>query len=219
MLQVHFRWTNYNTQPTHDDKANINMINFFEDLKRIMNIHCKLKDIIFVNRKGVRKVLDLTTKKPLEETLSKVGIKCAYFEDLTTQEQIDFVKDAKIFISPHGSALTNIIFTHPNCKIVEISSRKNWFCDPLCHKHKNNIIAESDNCNSKSKFYKYDFIHQAILLNKKHYEYVCDEYMFVEPKSHHTKTNLVDTKTLLTFINEVNHRHDDNPNAVYRHTL
>jgi hypothetical protein len=200
MLQVHFRWTNYNTVPNVNDKQDINMIEFFEHLKQKMNIHCELHDIIFVNRKGVRKVLDLTTRKPLEELLTKIGIKCAYFEDLTAQEQIDFVKNAKIFISPHSSALTNMIFTHKNCKIVEISSRKNWFCEPMCFEHKNNMIADSVNCKSKTIFFKYDFHHQSLLLNKKHFEYVCDDYIFVEPKSHHHKTNLVDTIKLLTFI-------------------
>ena len=93
-----------------------------------------------------------------------------------------------------------MIFTHTNCKIVVISSRTNWFCEPMCFEHRNNIIADSVNCNSKTIFFKYDFHHQSLLLNKKHYEYVCDEYIFVEPKSHHHKTNLVNAIKLLTFI-------------------
>ena len=71
MLQVHFRWTKYNTQPTYDDKQNVDVIHFFQYLKRKMNIHCKLQDVIFVNRKGVRKVLDLKTKKTFGRTTVK----------------------------------------------------------------------------------------------------------------------------------------------------
>ena len=200
MLQVHFRWTKYCTPVTIQDKPNINMIKFFEYLKQQMNIKCSLQDVIFVNRKGARKTLDLYTKQPLEIILSKIGIKCVYFEDFTIHEQIDFVKTAKIFISPHGSALTNMIFTHPNCKIIEISSRKDWFCDPMCDKHKNNIISHSTNCNSNTSFFKYDFHHLTRLLNKPHYEYVCDDYIFLEHKSHHSKTNLVNSQKFINFI-------------------
>lgn len=200
MLQVHFKWTKYNTPLSIEDKPSQSMIKFFEYVKYKMKVINSLNDIIFVNRKGVRKTLDLITKQPLEDILTKVGIKCVYFEDLTIEEQINFVKDARIFISPHGSALTNMIFTDMKCKIVELTSRRDWFCKPLCDKHKNDIISQSTNCKSKTPFFKYDFHHQSRLLNKEHYEYVCDDYIFIEPRDHHTKTNLVDTIRLLSLI-------------------
>lgn len=200
MLQVHFKWTKYNTPLSIEDKPSKSMIKFFEYVKYKMKVINSLNDIIFVNRKGVRKTLDLITKQPLEDILTKVGIKCAYFEDLTIEEQINFVKDARIFISPHGSALTNMIFTDMKCKIVELTSRRDWFCKPLCDKHKQDIISQSTNCNSNTPFFKYDFHHQSRLLNKEHYEYVCDDYIFIEPRDHHTKTNLVNTMKLLSLI-------------------
>lgn len=200
MLQVHFKWTKYNTPLSIEDKPSKSMIKFFEYVKYKMKVINSLNDIIFVNRKGVRKTLDLITKQPLEDILTKVGIRCTYFEDLTIEEQINFVKDARIFISPHGSALTNMIFTDMKCKIVELTSRRDWFCKPLCDKHKNDIISQSTNCKSKTPFFKYDFHHQSRLLNKEHYEYVCDDYIFIEPRDHHTKTNLVDTIKLLSLI-------------------
>ena len=201
MLQVHFKWTKYCTPVTIQDKPNINMIRFFEYLKQQMSINCNLKDIIFVNRKNARKVLDLATKQPLENILSKAGIVCKYFEDLTANEQCKFISQAKIFISPHGSGLTNMIFTHPNCKNVEISYRKYFFCDPICEKHRNETLLLKEDCFTKTPFYKYDYFHQARLLNKQHYEYMADDCLQEMNISHNNnKTMLVNSMNFINFI-------------------
>ena len=157
MLQVHFKWTKYNTPLTIQDRPNRDMINFFEYLKRKMNINCSLNEIVFVNRKYTRRLLDLTTKQPLEELLSKIGIVCVFFEDLSPSDQFRLVSQAKVFVSPHGSGLTNMIFTHPKCKIVEITYRKTFFCDPICEKHRNGTLLHKEDCHTKTPFYKYDY--------------------------------------------------------------
>lgn len=174
MLQIHFQWINCWT-PTNYIKYN-NMFNFIEYLKQKMNIKCELKYIKFINRRKSRTVYDINTKQPIEYELKKYGIKCAYFEDLSPEEQINFVKDAKILISPHGAGLTNLIFTHPNCIISEITFRKYFYCNPVCDKHISGMLPIHQNCGTGNVFANYDFINLCKLLGKKHIELEPDSF-------------------------------------------
>jgi len=174
ILKIHFKWfecwnpTNYG--------PNQELINFTKWLKVKMNVFCTTNKITFVNRKNSRKVFDKITNKPIEEILMLYGIECCYFEDKTPQEQIDFVKDSKIMIMAHGSGLTNMIFTHENCEIIEISNRKYWYCDPLCDKHRTKQLSLNESCGTKSPYPNYDYINMCKLLNKHHHEISNVEY-------------------------------------------
>ena len=204
LLKVHFRWTKYCTPLTIEDKPDVKSIRFFELLKHRMNITCLLKEIVFVNRKSIRRVLDLTTKQPLEVILSKMGIVCKFFEDLSPEGQFKLVSQAKVFISPHGSGLTNMFMTHPQCKIVEITYRKTFFCDPICEKHRNGYLLHDEDCHTNKPFYKYDYFHQAKLLGKQHFEYMADDCLQeLNIRYNNHKTMLVNSTKLLTFIQSI----------------
>lgn len=179
----------YNCWEDYHYPVSQNMISFFEILKVKMNIDCNLNHIKIINRRDSRQVLDINTLEPIEKTFN---IQCAYFEDLSFQEQVDFVKDAKVLIAPHGAGLTNLIFTHPNCLICEISLRKYWFCNPICSLHKNNLIHYSNNCNSNIPYSKYDFKNICRLLNRNYIEIINDGFI---PNTN--ASSLLDHKILL----------------------
>ena len=55
--------------------------------------------------------------------LSKNDFKSYQISKLDFFEQIYLFKNAKIIIGPHGAAFTNIIFSNPGLKIVELIPR------------------------------------------------------------------------------------------------
>jgi hypothetical protein len=155
---------------------NYKMISYFDILKFKMNIHCTLEHVKFINRKSTRQVFDIDSNEPIEKALSNHGIHCTYFEDLSPTDQINFVKDARIIIAPHGSALTNLIFTHQDCVIIEINLRKYWFCDPICDDHKYGKCEIHEDCHNGPPFCKYDFYNICKLLNRRYFELEVDKY-------------------------------------------
>lgn len=87
-------------------------------------------------------------------------------------------------------------------KNVEITYRKYFFCEPICEKHRNGTLLFKEDCYTKTPFHKYDYFHQAILLNKQHFEYMADECLQEMNISHNNhKIMLVNSinsiKTLL----------------------
>lgn len=79
--------------------------------------------IKFINRRHDRTVYDYELKEPIENLLKTHGFECAYFEDMTPYEQIEFCRNARVMVSPHGAGLTNLIFTHSNCIVCEIQRK------------------------------------------------------------------------------------------------
>ena len=207
MLEIHFKWYECwkPIQPNHIPNPNI--IEFFERLKSKMNVTCSLNHIKFVNRKSCRKVYDLNTNVPFENILSLYGIQCTYFEDLSAKEQIDFVKDSKILIAVHGAGLTNMLFTHPDCIIVEISLRKYWYCDPICNAHKFGKLNIEQDCKKGPPFYKYDYINMAKILNKKHVEILPDKYTDQSVMKMLHRDLLIDSNTFIRTIKNLDNQY------------
>lgn len=54
--------------------------------------------------------------------LTNYGFKSFTLESMTVQEQIQLFSSAKIIISPHGAALTNLLFCNPGTKVIEFFS-------------------------------------------------------------------------------------------------
>jgi hypothetical protein len=202
ILKIHFQWWDC-WNPTKYT-ANKDIIHFVKYLQNRLNVDCtNTNKIKFINRRKTRQVFDKHTNKPLDEILQMLGIECCYFENKTPREQIEFVKDAGILISPHGSALTNIIFTADMCEIVEITNRKFWFCEPICEQHRLQKIPIHQPCRTNSPFPNYDFINMCKLWNKQHHEY--SPYGYTDEScTHHMNRNIVvDSLDFIEFIHNI----------------
>lgn len=199
ILKIHYQWFDcWNSINYKEHKDNII---FIDKLKALMNIKCELKHIKFINRKHTRQVFDSVTYEPIEKELIKHGIQSVYFEDLHPRDQIDFVKDARILISPHGSGLTNMIFTHNDCIICELNLRKHWFCNPICENHKTGKIKIDEDCRRGPVFSKYDFINMCKLLGKRHIELTPEKYTDKSYKNILDRDFIIDSNKLVNFIN------------------
>ena len=61
----------------------------------------------------------VSNENELELMLQKYNFETIYPEEISLEEQVKILKSAKIVIAPHGSALTNIIFSD-NIKVIEL---------------------------------------------------------------------------------------------------
>ncbi|QUS34895.1 glycosyltransferase family 61 protein [Falsirhodobacter algicola] len=57
---------------------------------------------------------------PLQEKLQERGFDIVHAQDLTVAEQIRIFADATCVIAPHGAGLSNILYSKPGLKIIEI---------------------------------------------------------------------------------------------------
>ena len=201
MLKIHFQW--YDCWTPTNYTINEDVVQFLDTLKARMNIQCELKHIKFINRKSSRQVFDSVTYEPIETELIKYGVQCAYFEDLHPRDQIEFVKDARILIAPHGAGLTNLIFTHNDCIVCELNLRKHWFCNPICEKHKTGQLKIEEDCGKGPKFSKYDFNNMCKLLGRQYYELMPDKYTDHSCESTMTRNFMVDSKQLVSYLHTV----------------
>lgn len=62
----------------------------------------------------------LLNQKDLESTLSEMGFKTIYPEDLTASDQIDVFSRAEVVVAESGAAMTNVMFMHPQSLVIEI---------------------------------------------------------------------------------------------------
>ena len=130
-----------------------------------------------------RYMYDTSTGEPIHYFLGKYnfGIPLRYccFDDMRPEEQYEICSNAAIFISMHGAACTNIIFTPISTPLIEINLRKCWYCDPVCDAHFNQEIPFDVKCNGSlihSNYHKADFHNLCGLLGKPYYEFTPDKY-------------------------------------------
>jgi capsular polysaccharide biosynthesis protein len=74
---------------------------------------------IYLARRGPRSI---TNEQEVISFLEKVGFSVLHCEDFPVWKQAQLFAAAKIVISLHGSALTNILFCRPGTRVIEIFS-------------------------------------------------------------------------------------------------
>ena len=65
----------------------------------------------------------------MHDWLDKNGFIVVYLEDFCVEEQISLFNEAEVIVAVHGAALTNILFTKKNTKVVEIGHERG---SPTC---------------------------------------------------------------------------------------
>jgi hypothetical protein len=80
-----------------------------------------IADKIFIDRSdSVFNHCKLVNNEEIKEYLIKNNFKSYQISKLNFFEQINLFKNAKIIVGPHGAAFSNIIFSNPGLKIVEL---------------------------------------------------------------------------------------------------
>ena len=75
--------------------------------------------LIFVSRnRGPKR--RLVNESDLVPLLSACGFETVYFEELDFEAQIRLMCETKVLIGVHGANLTNILFMHPSCTVIEL---------------------------------------------------------------------------------------------------
>ena len=171
----HTRYIKYDKDPV-----------FVEMLTHIIPTNEYGKYILLNQRKeNNRYIYDTITGLPihifLEQNQNKFPIPFRFccFDDMTPEEQYHICSEAALFISAHGAACTNMIFTPSSASLIEINFRKDWYCDPVCDQHFHNKISFDTRCNGTllhPGYHKADFHNLSHLLGKKYYEITPDRY-------------------------------------------
>jgi hypothetical protein len=74
---------------------------------------------LFVSREQAgRRVL--ANRADLMAALRPRGFRKVVLEELSPQEQIDTLYDARVVVAPHGAGLANMLFTPPGLRVVEV---------------------------------------------------------------------------------------------------
>jgi hypothetical protein len=157
-----------------------------------------------------RYVYDYETKEGLDKILRttqfKIPIKTCCFDEMSIQEQYNICSGAKVFISMHGAACTNLIFTPQDVIFIEINFRTNWYCDPVCDDHFNCKIGINDKCNGKllyPNYHKADYHNLAYLLGRTYFEINPISYggKFIDRNPISKENIYVNTKEIINIIN------------------
>lgn len=157
-----------------------------------------------------RYVYDYETKEGLDKILRttqfKIPIKTCCFDEMSIQEQYNICSGAKVFISMHGAACTNLIFTPQDVIFIEINFRTSWYCDPVCDDHFNCKIGINDNCNGKllhPNYHKADYHNLAYLLERKYFEINPISYggKFIDRNPISKENIYVNSKEIIDIIN------------------
>lgn len=68
----------------------------------------------------------IKNEEKLKKTLENLGIITIQLENLSLEQQIKTIYNARLIISTHGAGLTNLIFAQPGTKVIEFIPRKRF---------------------------------------------------------------------------------------------
>ena len=130
-------------------------------VKMNLNISDNPTDIVFIKRDKSRILYDLNNNLLDEVLLTKMPhMKVVNFDNCSFYEQVSILSKARVMISCHGAANTNLIFLPTHAKMIEISFRSHWYCDPICKGHNDGSIDYKTKCNSHGLTYR-PYYHKA----------------------------------------------------------
>jgi len=210
--------------PWKFDKYNITP--FYLEISKKIKKHLQIdssiiidNQILFIERKKNRILYDYDTNELLSKILKNklenlnIPFKSVCFDDKTLSEQAIILSEAKIMISVHGAANTNLFLLPSDSYLFEINFRKHWYCDPVCNAHFSNNIKYNTNCcnnyNRKNSFHKADYhnLSQIFGINYKEFE-IINANKFLDKNPINVKNIYVDSDNIVCSIQNVLY---DNP--------
>jgi capsular polysaccharide biosynthesis protein len=73
---------------------------------------------ILVMRKELRSISNISA---FVEMLTPLGFRPYFLEDMQFEEQVEIFARAEFIVAPHGAGLSNLIFSPPECRVIELS--------------------------------------------------------------------------------------------------
>lgn len=116
------------------------------------------RECVLIQRRDSRVLRAVETGEALEHwlgpRLEAAGIpwRLVVFEELEPLQQWRAVAAARLLVGVHGSGLTNLVFTPPTCRVLEIDFRRHWQCDPLCEGHRSGRLALHQACDAVRRY-------------------------------------------------------------------
>lgn len=74
--------------------------------------------------RAARGVRSLVNEPEIEALLQEAGFEKVYFERLSFLEQIQLMRETKVFLGVHGAGMTNMLFLQPGARVVELLNRE-----------------------------------------------------------------------------------------------
>ena len=104
------------------------VFDFYDEVKEKFNSEVKYPDYVYITRKdsNLRTIVD---EDKLINFLSKHGFVAMTLSEYKFSEKINIFKQAKIIISAHGAGLTNLFFSNPQTRVLELFSE--GYVDPF----------------------------------------------------------------------------------------
>lgn len=160
---------------------------------------------VFVSRSKSRILYDIHTRRLLDDMFAElctslsIPHRVVSFDDATLEQQAQALGDAKVMISCHGAANTNIFLLPDNGHLLEINFRRHWYCDPVCDGHLTGEIPYKQKCNGRltfrSYFHKADYHNICHLFDKGYTELeVEDAEGFIDRNPINIKNVYVDAR-------------------------
>lgn len=141
--------------------------------------------IVYIERGRSRILFDYKTKALLSEFLSakcelqNLPFETVNFDNATFQSQLEALAHAKILLSCHGAANTNLFLLPKDAILFEVNFRKFWFCDPVCQRHLTGELPYQADCGGpltwKDTFHKAEYHNMAQLYGLGYVEFEVED--------------------------------------------
>jgi hypothetical protein len=95
---------------------------------------------IYVSRRFSQRALP--DEEQLERLLSAQGFTILHLESMEWRQQIRAFQDASVVVAPHGAGLSNLVFTPPGARLVELTNGYHynrcfeWICHVVGHEYR-----------------------------------------------------------------------------------
>ncbi len=168
--------------------------------------------VVFVERRHSRVAYDARTRLPLagvlEAMLSRCGVpfeSVCFDEGVSLEMQARCLANARIMISVHGAANTNLFLLPEGASLFEINFRKHWYCDPVCARHRSAQIPYATRCDGpltfRPHFHKADYHNLAQVFGVKYREFeILDAERFLDANPINLERLYVDAERLASSV-------------------
>lgn len=181
----------------------------------ITHLSCGTR-VVYIERRHNRILYDYKTNELLSDVLRRELSACGIdfdvvsFEDssCTLETQVRCMHNARVLVSVHGAANTNLCFLPPGAHVFEVNFRKHWHCDPVCFRHRSNEISYREDCGAGLKhypqFHKADYHNLARFFDKQYHEFeVIDAHHFIDANPINLRHLFVDGDHMTNCIKNV----------------